>query len=286
MDFGRKKKKKIFANLFFSFFSFELDFKPHSFNFSILIKSNLGPWIGSVLPGRMSIQNDSDEKDQDQTIPAEILLPQEILTQFKVVNVAAPMVRYSKLPFRQLVSLYDTHITHTPMMLAKEFSRSSISRDSDFTTNSKERGEFWMEEKNGNSSGITQEWDHSNEKRSVDSSRNKKRKVRGNLIVQFAANDPVQLADAAELIKPFVDGIDLNCGWWVPLSRYTSIIGSSANWFGLKLCSPQKWAFQEGIGCALLRNPNTVRDLVRTTKQRIGWDFPVSVKIRIDSDLT
>ena len=27
------------------------------------------------------------------------------------------MVRYSKLPFRQLVSRYETHITHTPMLL-------------------------------------------------------------------------------------------------------------------------------------------------------------------------
>jgi tRNA-dihydrouridine synthase 4 len=49
---------------------------------------------------------------------------------------------------------------------------------------------------------------------------------------------------------------------------------------------PQKWAFQEGIGCALLRKPDTVRDLVRSVKQRLGWEFPVSVKIRVDDDLT
>lgn len=47
---------------------------------------------------------------------------------------------------------------------------------------------------------------------------------------------------------------------------------------------PQKWAYHEGIGCALLRKPDLVRDLVRTTKQRLGWNFPVSVKIRIDDD--
>lgn len=49
---------------------------------------------------------------------------------------------------------------------------------------------------------------------------------------------------------------------------------------------PQSWAFQEGIGCALLRKPETVRDLVRQVKGRIGWEFPVSVKIRVDPDLT
>lgn len=150
---------------------------------------------------------------------AEILLPQEILTQFDIVNVSAPMVRYSKLPFRQLVSLYETHITHTPMMLAKEFSRSAIARDSDFSTNLSERGTFYMNRSTttstSTSSSLPIEFDHSFEARlpSEEELNKKKRKIRGSLIVQFAANDGVQLADAAELVKPYVDGIDLNCGW-------------------------------------------------------------------------
>lgn len=32
------------------------------------------------------------------------------------------------------------------------------------------------------------------------------------LIVQFAANDGVVLSQAAELVAPFSQGIDLNCG--------------------------------------------------------------------------
>jgi len=40
----------------------------------------------------------------------------------------------------------------------------------------------------------------------------KRRRVRGSLIAQFAASDPVHLATAAELIRPYVDAIDLNCG--------------------------------------------------------------------------
>lgn len=40
--------------------------------------------------------------------------------------------------------------------------------------------------------------------------------------MQFAANDAVQLADAAELVKPWVDGIDLNCGWSVSI-LYSSL---------------------------------------------------------------
>ena len=37
-------------------------------------------------------------------------------------------------------------------------------------------------------------------------------RVKGALIAQFAANDPVVFADAVELISPYVDGVDLNCG--------------------------------------------------------------------------
>ncbi|KDE05912.1 hypothetical protein MVLG_03725 [Microbotryum lychnidis-dioicae p1A1 Lamole] len=194
---------------------------------------------------------------------AEVLTPQEMLQQFDKVNVCAPMVRYSKLPFRQLVAQYETHITYTPMLLAQEFSRSAVARDSDFSTNTLERGTFWMTPKVNHT--LVQEWDSSPERRSEEAlarkARRGQRRVRGNLVAQFAANDAAQLADAAELIKPWVDGIDLNCG------------------------CPQKWAYQEGIGCALLRRPDTVRDLVRTTKQRLGWDFPVTVKIRVDPNL-
>lgn len=32
------------------------------------------------------------------------------------------------------------------------------------------------------------------------------------LIVQFAANDAQTLADAACIVAPFSDGVDLNCG--------------------------------------------------------------------------
>lgn len=40
------------------------------------------------------------------------------------------MVRYSKLAFRQTVHAYGTDLCWTPMILAKEFNRSFIARDS------------------------------------------------------------------------------------------------------------------------------------------------------------
>lgn len=54
------------------------------------------------------------------------------------------------------------------------------------------------------------EWDDSKENRAVSPTR--RRKVKGCLIAQFASNKGEQLADAAELIKPWVDGVDINCG--------------------------------------------------------------------------
>lgn len=142
------------------------------------------------------------------------------------------MVRYGKLPFRALVAQYETHLVWTPMMLcvllplvrsppleadpallhsAAEFSRSAIARDSDFSTSTTERGTFIVPE--AHAASPVAEWDPSPEpSRGIHAYSKRMRKVKGRLLLQFAANDPVQLAEAAELAKPYVDGIDLNCG--------------------------------------------------------------------------
>ncbi|GAB7356443.1 hypothetical protein MBLNU459_g7213t1 [Dothideomycetes sp. NU459] len=135
--------------------------------------------------------------------------------------VAAPMVRYSKLPFRLLVQDYKVDLTYTPMILAHEFIRHPIARNSDFSTNPNE----------------------------------------GPLIAQFASSDPTELGRAAEMIGPWVDGIDLNCG------------------------CPQSWAIKEGIGCGLMGNPHKVADMVKEAKRRLGSEKSVSCKIRIHKDL-
>ena len=167
------------------------------------------------------------------------LPPHHLLAAFPEVNVCAPMVRYSKLPFRALVAQYDTHITTTPMILASEFSRNQLARDADFTTNGEERGTFTLITEHG--------------ARPV--------RVRGALVCQLAASSAEPLADAAELVQPYVDGIDLNCG------------------------CPQPWAYAEQLGAYLLDQPETVSDMVRGVKSRLGDGFCVSVKIRVDSDL-
>ncbi|GAB1310530.1 tRNA dihydrouridine synthase [Madurella fahalii] len=87
---------------------------------------------------------------------------------------SAPMVRYSKLAFRQTVYAYGTDLCWTPMILAKEFNRNRFARDSDFTIST-----------NG---------------------------LQPPTIVQFGANVPQELARASSLVAPFCSGVDLNCG--------------------------------------------------------------------------
>ncbi|KAL6878699.1 hypothetical protein J3F83DRAFT_723590 [Trichoderma novae-zelandiae] len=94
--------------------------------------------------------------------------------QDRFLYACAPMVRYSKLAFRQTVHKYGVDLCWTPMILAKEFNRNQFARDSDFTI----------------STTGTQP----------------------PTIVQFGANVPLELARAATLAAPFAAGVDLNCG--------------------------------------------------------------------------
>lgn len=148
--------------------------------------------------------------------------PLELFAEKEMVKICAPMVRYSKLPFRLLVRNYGVDLTYTPMIVSKSFLCSLKARDSDFTTCKTDRP----------------------------------------LIVQFAANCAKDYADAAEIVLPYADGVDLNCG------------------------CPQRWAQAEGYGACLLKKPEYVQDIVQQTKNRVeGEEFTVSVKIRLHHNL-
>lgn len=146
----------------------------------------------------------------------------ELFEKKKCVKICAPMVRYSKLSFRMLVREYGCDLAFTPMIIADSFIKSLKARDSDFTTCAGDRP----------------------------------------LIVQFAAKNASELADAAEIVAPYSDGIDLNCG------------------------CPQRWAMAEGYGACLIKKPELVRDMVTQAKSRVNrGDFTVSIKIRIHNDI-
>lgn len=235
----------------------------------------------------MSLDLTLDPSDPYSALPTPLdLSPAQLFSAYSTVNVLAPLVRCSKLPFRHLCSLYETHVTHTPMILAPEFSRSQAARVSDFSSSTDERGVFWMEPRGRGNAGppshqlqqhpedaaeqaqVVHQWKtyhlsgpHRRLPHCPTPPTPHSQLVRGRLIAQFASPNAASLADAAELIAPYVDGLDLNCG------------------------CPQSWAYHEGIGCALLRKPELVRDMVRAVKDRMGWGWPVSIKIRVDPDL-
>ncbi|KAJ8955652.1 hypothetical protein NQ314_006861 [Rhamnusium bicolor] len=98
-----------------------------------------------------------------------------ILDLFKdkdLVKVCAPMVRYSKLQFRNLVKIYNCDLSFTPMILADSFCQSEKARKNEFTTNLLDVP----------------------------------------LITQFAANSVHDFVGAAYLSSPHCNGADLNCG--------------------------------------------------------------------------
>jgi len=125
------------------------------------------------------------------------------------------MVRYSKLPFRMLCRKWGADLCFTPMIIAESFNRVQNARDQEFKTHPQDRP----------------------------------------LIVQFATNDPIELAAAAFKVRNYAHGIDINCG------------------------CPQRWASEDKIGAWLSGQPEIVKDMVRKTRELTN--VPVSIKIRL-----
>ncbi|XP_018327221.1 tRNA-dihydrouridine(20a/20b) synthase [NAD(P)+]-like isoform X1 [Agrilus planipennis] len=137
------------------------------------------------------------------------------------VTVCAPMVRYSKIQFRSLVRQYNCDLCFSPMIMADSFCKSEKARQNEFSTNR-------------NDSPV---------------------------VVQFAANNAADFVEAANLVAPYCDGVDLNCG------------------------CPQRWAKQLGVGCALLEDPQNIYNIVRECKNQVTKPFTISVKMRLLNDL-
>ncbi|KAJ6445660.1 dihydrouridine synthase 4-like protein [Purpureocillium lavendulum] len=114
--------------------------------------------------------------------------------QDKFLYACAPMVRYSKLAFRQTVHQYGVDLCWTPMILAKEFNRSEFARDSVACFVARladtmppplaERADLTISTQG----------------------------VQPPTVIQFGANKPLELARASALAAPYVAGVDLNCG--------------------------------------------------------------------------
>ncbi|KAL4122669.1 hypothetical protein QTP88_014954 [Uroleucon formosanum] len=138
----------------------------------------------------------------------------------KFVKVCAPMVRYSRLQFRKLIRMYECDLCFTPMIMADCYVKSAKARAHEFQTDTDDRP----------------------------------------LIVQFGANNSFDFVNASNLIMPYCDGVDLNCG------------------------CPQRWALNEGYGAQLLKNPEIIKDCVRQLRNHFPSNKTISVKLRLLDD--
>lgn len=165
------------------------------------------------------------------------------------------------------------------MIVAKEFSRSAVARRSDFSTSTEERGVFTLMERGNSARNLRQ------------------RVVRGSVVAQFAASDSGHFADAAELIYPFVDGIDLNCGKYPLIStaqaeilsrqavRKGGLIRSTLDRFcSANLTRGSFASIGNGTDPTGGRSAR-VRDIIKSARDRVGANYPISIKIRVDPDL-
>jgi tRNA-dihydrouridine synthase len=134
------------------------------------------------------------------------------------LTIQAPMVRCSRAAFRETCRRWGTDVTYTHMFIAESIARSAEAREAEISFVAGEQ----------------------------------------NIIAQIAAKDPVVAGQAAVVLAPYVDAIDLNCG------------------------CPQKWAIKEGIGSALMQSPQLVSEMVKAV--RAAANIPCVVKTRVFED--
>ncbi|KAL2522579.1 FMN-linked oxidoreductase superfamily protein [Forsythia ovata] len=133
--------------------------------------------------------------------------------------IVAPMVDNSELPFRMLCRKYGAQAAYTPMLHSRIFTENEKYRSQEFTTCKEDRP----------------------------------------LFVQFCANDPDVLLEAARRVEPYCDYVDINLG------------------------CPQRIARRGHYGAFLMDNLPLIKSLVEKLADNLN--VPVSCKIRMFPDL-
>mmetsp|Transcript_18652 Transcript_18652/g.45048 ORF Transcript_18652/g.45048 Transcript_18652/m.45048 type:complete len:520 (+) Transcript_18652:33-1592(+) len=131
--------------------------------------------------------------------------------------VVAPMVDQSDLPFRLLCRRYGSNLCYTPMIHARLACTSKQYQSKFFGT--------WLQQQDRP------------------------------LIAQLCGSDPDMMLQAAKLVEPYVDGIDINCG------------------------CPQQIAKRGNYGAFLLEQEDVIVGLVNHLSQHLN--VPLSVKVRL-----
>jgi len=146
---------------------------------------------------------------------------------FEYEHIVAPMVGASELAFRLLCRKYGATLAYTPMMSAKQFVEEAAAISSEATVANSNICEF----------------------QTIPEDRP--------LVCHFSANDPQHFANAAKLVEPYCDAVDLNLG------------------------CPQRTAFVGHFGSYLLGDEDRqlVLDIIRAGSRAVS--IPIFVKIRL-----
>ncbi|KAE9466849.1 hypothetical protein C3L33_01260, partial [Rhododendron williamsianum] len=132
--------------------------------------------------------------------------------------IVAPMVDNSELPFRMLCRKYGAEAAYTPMLHSRIFTETEKYRCQEFTTCKEDRP----------------------------------------LFVQFCANDPDTLLEAARRVEPYCDYVDINLGCPQHTINYAKML--------------------EDAGCSLLAVHGRTRDEKDGKKVRANWSTIRAVK--------
>ncbi|GJZ32775.1 tRNA-dihydrouridine(16/17) synthase [NAD(P)(+)]-like protein [Tanacetum coccineum] len=157
------------------------------------------------------------------TTPNNSMTPEKAWAHWKSLGepklIVAPMVDNSELPFRLLCRKYGATAAYTPMLHSRIFTENEKYRSQEFTTCKEDRP----------------------------------------LFVQFCANDPDTLLEAARRVEDYCDYVDINLG------------------------CPQRIAKRGNYGAFLMDKLPLVKSLVEKLARNLN--VPVSCKIRLFPDL-
>lgn len=127
-------------------------------------------------------------------------------------HIVAPMVDQSELAWRMLSRRHGAHLVYTPMINSRRFLQ-NIQSNGRY-----EQDDFWIakderyQEEGSSTSIVTSDTPGSDNQSQDEKSTLEKRNSDRPLIVQFAANDPDTLLQAAQAVEDHCDGVDLNFG--------------------------------------------------------------------------
>ena len=165
---------------------------------------------------------------------------------YRKKQILAPMVRASTLPLRRLALKYGADTVYTEEIIDHKLLRVERVENSRLNT-----VDYLLKPRNENVTKSTKKGNA--HKRLV--LRLHPETERGRLVLQIGTNDAVRALRGVQKFARDISAVDIN------------------------MCCPKHFSISGGMGCALLRKPETACDIIRTLRRNLS--IPVSCKMRM-----